>query len=220
MFRPTKLSKQRVRILLALVTIFGASSAQTGALANNRLPPVVMDSFVKQAAGQAELIYGDESHDGPPPYELFTADHRINAGIFHQRDAGLTTGHGSLLPDAWGKDEFLGQEWSVSGSNGANSQTASLPTYGTPGTTTNSTQFPGGESNFDWLDKVDENTNRPEPLPVQWNQQNAAVGDPTRWVALGNGSWQNSTTGETISPDGTTTYGKISETRSGTFSRQ
>jgi len=36
-----------------------------------------------------------------------------------QRDAGLTTGHGSYMPSAWGADEFIAPpgEWSQSGSN-------------------------------------------------------------------------------------------------------
>ncbi len=54
----------------------------------------------------------------PPFYDGFTARHRINAGIVGQQDAGLTTGHGSYLPDAWGRDEYLGgQESSLSGPN-------------------------------------------------------------------------------------------------------
>jgi hypothetical protein len=87
----------------------------TGAMRNG-LPATTTDSFVYQAAGQAELIYGDEGvYDIPPDFE-FTKDHRIAAGIFGQRDAGLTTGHGSLLPDAWGGDEFVkGPEFDVSG---------------------------------------------------------------------------------------------------------
>lgn len=88
----------------------------------NGLPATTMDSFVKNAiqAHRAELIYGDEgTGDNPPPfYDGFTAAHRINAGIVGQQDAGLTTGHGSHLPDAWGRDEYLGgQEWSQSGVN-------------------------------------------------------------------------------------------------------
>jgi len=88
----------------------------------NGLPATTMDSFVKNAikAGRADEIYGDEGQgDNPPPfYDGFTARHRINAGIVGQQDAGLTTGHGSPLPDAWGRDEYLGgQEWSQSGPN-------------------------------------------------------------------------------------------------------
>lgn len=76
------------------------------------LPPVRMDSFVDQAGGQAELIYGDEGANGLPPYFGFSKAHRIDSGIWGMRDAGLTTGHGSVMPDAWGGDEYIGAEWS------------------------------------------------------------------------------------------------------------
>lgn len=84
------------------------------------LPPTRMDSFVFNSGGRAYQIYGDEGTNALPPYEEFTKDHRINEGIVADRDAGLTTGHGSYLPDAWGNDEFLGEEWSQSGANGGN----------------------------------------------------------------------------------------------------
>ena len=85
----------------------------------NGLPPTTMDSFVFEAAENAENIYGDEGTDDVPPFEGFTEEHRINAGIFDRRAAGLTTGHGSMLPNAWGADEFTGgPEFSQSGSNG------------------------------------------------------------------------------------------------------
>jgi len=58
------------------------------------------------------LIYGDENI----PYEEFTREHRIERGITGERREGLTTGHGSYLPDAFGGDEFVdGPEWSHSG---------------------------------------------------------------------------------------------------------
>lgn len=76
-----------------------------------QLPPVQMDSFVDQAGGAAELIYGDEGADGLPPYFGFNASHRIDNGIQGIRDQGLTTGHGSLMPSAWGGDEYIGAEW-------------------------------------------------------------------------------------------------------------
>jgi hypothetical protein len=63
------------------------------------LPPTTTDSFVNNAAGSAELIYGDEGTDGLPPYYGFTPEHYIGSGIY---SIGLTTGHGSLLPSAWG----------------------------------------------------------------------------------------------------------------------
>lgn len=73
------------------------------------LPPVLLDSFVKNAGGQAEQIYGDESMGGsPPPYFRFSEEHRIGTGI---NGSGLTTGHGSMMPSAWGGDEFVGAEW-------------------------------------------------------------------------------------------------------------
>lgn len=88
-----------------------------------RLPPVNMDSFVQQAGGAAESIYGDEGVGGKeknggslPPFDGFGAGHRIDAGIFGTRDAGLTTGHGSSMPSAWGADEYLGGEWAQTGS--------------------------------------------------------------------------------------------------------
>jgi len=88
----------------------------------NGLPATVLDSFVANAikAHRADEIYGDEGIGAAPPpfYEGFTANHRINAGIVGAQDAGLTTGHGSYLPDAWGRDEYLGgQESSLSGQN-------------------------------------------------------------------------------------------------------
>lgn len=77
----------------------------------NGLPATSLDSFVAQAKkfGVADQIYGDEGQGAnPPPYKGFTAQHRINAGIRGEQDAGLSTGHGSMLPDAWGRDEFIG----------------------------------------------------------------------------------------------------------------
>jgi hypothetical protein len=66
------------------------------------LPPTVMDSFVYNAAGSADLIYGDEGTTSIPPFFEFTEEHRINAGI---TSGGLTTGHASALPEAWGWPE-------------------------------------------------------------------------------------------------------------------
>ncbi len=83
----------------------------------NSLPPCMTDSFVHEARENAEFIYGDEGFQSPPPYMEFTEDHRIERGIHDIRDAGLTTGHGSWLPNAWGNDEFIsaGGEWSQAG---------------------------------------------------------------------------------------------------------
>ena len=61
------------------------------------LPPTTLDSFVAQS-GNNDAIYGDEGEDGPPPYESFTAEHRIERGI---TSGGLTTGHRSGLPSSW-----------------------------------------------------------------------------------------------------------------------
>ncbi len=123
----------------------------------NGLPATCTDSFVGNAikAGRAEAIYGDEGiGDSPPPfYGGFTAEHRINAGITGQQDAGLTTGHGSRLPDAWGRDEFLGgQEWSQGGTNGGAYNLVSSPdvqvvaSYDIP--TTAPATFPGTASSY------------------------------------------------------------------------
>jgi len=87
----------------------------------NGLPPCTMDSFVYEAGAHAEDIYGDEGTNGLPPLASFTKASRINAGIMDTRDRGLTTGHGSLMPDAWGADEFIAPpngEWGQSGSTG------------------------------------------------------------------------------------------------------
>ncbi len=82
-----------------------------GPVGLNGLPPCTMDSFVRCAGASADLIYGDEGTDGPPPYSEFTQIHRIESGIYGDRKKGLTTGHRSNLPSAWGADEFLGAEW-------------------------------------------------------------------------------------------------------------
>ena len=89
---------------------------QSGAQTVNGLPPTMMDSFVYNAGGMAELIYGDEGTTDIPPYFVFDQSHRINTGISGVDAAGLTTGHGSVLPNAWGGDEFVGPEFSMAGS--------------------------------------------------------------------------------------------------------
>lgn len=78
-----------------------------GQMASNGLPICRMDSFVLEAGSKAELIYGDEGEDGVSPIEGFNKENRINTGIMGN-DAGLTTGHKSALPSAWGRDEFIG----------------------------------------------------------------------------------------------------------------
>jgi hypothetical protein len=89
-----------------------------GGTGGRQLPPTNLDSFVTQAGGQAELIYGDEGTTGLPPLDNFKKENRIDAGIFGINDLGLTTGHGSVMPDAWGADEFLSPpgEWTQTGS--------------------------------------------------------------------------------------------------------
>lgn len=106
--------------LPSTTTTHMAYAPSTGS--RNGLPATTMDSFVANAvkAGRGDEIYGDEGVGAAPPpfYAGFTANHRINAGIVGEQDAGLTTGHGSYLPDAWGRDEYLGgQEWSRGGQN-------------------------------------------------------------------------------------------------------
>ncbi len=90
----------------------------------NGLPPTSMDSFVLNAGSHKEHIYGDEGANGIPPYFGFNHVHRINTGIEGDRDTGLTTGHGSYLPEAWGADEYIAPpgEWSQSGVNNGDHQ--------------------------------------------------------------------------------------------------
>ena len=95
--------------ILAPLTNFALAEAAQAQQANrriaqrfNRLPPTQLDSFVHQAGSRAELIYGDEGTTTPPPYFGFDQSHRIDFGIMGQRDAGITTGHGSIMPSAWG----------------------------------------------------------------------------------------------------------------------
>ncbi|MDP3508376.1 MAG: hypothetical protein Q8T09_10335 [Candidatus Melainabacteria bacterium] len=98
----------------------------TSPLSLRHLPPVSTDSFVHQAGARAEDIYGNEgvggiekcpgaygmAHQGHlPPIEGFNPENRIDAGIYGVRNLGLTTGHGSYMPSAWGADEYVGDEW-------------------------------------------------------------------------------------------------------------
>lgn len=62
------------------------------------LPPTRLDSFVRNAGGSADQIYGDEGSDGIPPFFGFDDSHYIGTGI----QGNLTTGHRSGLPSAWG----------------------------------------------------------------------------------------------------------------------
>jgi hypothetical protein len=69
----------------------------------NGLPPTSLDSFVRNAGGHAEMIYGDEGTNSWPPLNGFGRGNTINAGIVGQRSKTLTTGHnGEKLPTASG----------------------------------------------------------------------------------------------------------------------
>ncbi|HEY9713281.1 MAG TPA: hypothetical protein V6C72_07415 [Chroococcales cyanobacterium] len=111
------LQKNLLFAFLLSACVSAPAFAQAGPMRNG-LPPTSTDSFVYEAGGQAINIYGDEGDVDIPPFFSFTKDHRINSGIFGQRNEGLTTGHGSFLPDAWGGDEWHGNEWDQSGNNG------------------------------------------------------------------------------------------------------
>lgn len=92
--RPRDTGAQRVRLAPATTAILDRTFGRL-----LFLPPTSMESFVRNSAGSADLIYGDEGTDGPPPFEGFDESHRINSGIY---TPGLTTGHRSALPEAWG----------------------------------------------------------------------------------------------------------------------
>ena len=63
------------------------------------LPKTTLDSFVRNAGGSADMIYGDEGSEGPPPFFGFDEGHYIGTGI---QSGNLSTGHRSGLPSAWG----------------------------------------------------------------------------------------------------------------------
>ncbi|MBX9668631.1 MAG: hypothetical protein K2X93_13480 [Candidatus Obscuribacterales bacterium] len=116
---------------LVKMTGLGGLAGIYGPLGRNGLPDTRMDSFVNQAGGMKNQIYGDEGSNGKPPFEGFDASHRIERGINGGRRQGLTTGHGSRMPAAWGGDEFCkGTEWSNSGSSGGGTVWALQPTVG------------------------------------------------------------------------------------------
>jgi hypothetical protein len=95
----------------------------------NGLPPVTTDSFVYEAGGMAELIYGDEGVGSIPPYFNFTSEHRIDAGLVGTRAEGLTTGHSSPLPTTWGGDDFYLPEPLRSAGSGAPVTPPRIPEY-------------------------------------------------------------------------------------------
>jgi hypothetical protein len=78
-------------------TLFTQLDKIYGRTLPSALPATRLDSFVKQAGGQAEQIYGDEGVIGIPP--MFGSFGTINSGI---HSGGLTTGnHYPGLPGAW-----------------------------------------------------------------------------------------------------------------------
>ena len=201
---------QSVSSTAGAIGSFLQSSGATGPGTGNGLPATTMDSFVYEAAEHAEHIYGDEGIDGPPPYESFQLLHRINTGILDQRDAGLTTGHGSWLPDAAGRDEFLGDpEFAMSGPQGVSWKDgfyAGIP-FKLPGATYVASQFPGGYNTLDYLNMYDEVRPRANPLPVDWN--NGAGTNPiynAQWTPISGGAWQDQF-GDIVYPDGSILYG-------------
>ena len=135
--KTTALTFNQQKVMLQTTTRGLASVFGGGSGMRDGLPGTTLDSFVHEAAGNAELIYGDEGAAGLPPYESFTYEHRINNGIYDQRKEGLTTGHGSYMPSAWGNDEFLGAEFSQSGA-GSGSSDSSNGAVGSPGTNSTS----------------------------------------------------------------------------------
>lgn len=103
--------KAKLCFFAAVATLLYCSqSAYAQGQMQNGLPPTNLDSFVYEAAGNADAIYGDEGTDGPPPdYMGFLPNMHIAQGFTANTTTytGLTTGHGSYMPSAWGADEFL-----------------------------------------------------------------------------------------------------------------
>jgi hypothetical protein len=52
-----------------------------GDIAGGGLPMTQFTGFVAPAGGNAEMIYGDEGTDGPPPYFGYTEANSIQAGL-------------------------------------------------------------------------------------------------------------------------------------------
>lgn len=104
-------------LVAAVIVVQFGNPTSVSAQQSRRLPPTNLDSFVYQAGGAAEAIYGDEGTNGPPPYSGFGQGHRIAAGITGRRNAGLTTGHGSQMPTAWGA---IGEMCQSGPNNGGN----------------------------------------------------------------------------------------------------
>lgn len=138
----------------------------------NGLPPTLTDSFVYEAGAHREHIFGDEGVYDIPPYEEFTKVHRLNIGINGSRNVGLTTNHGSYMPDAWGGDEWVdGPEFSHSGRNSgapANMQPRYTPRYTSPsGYTISSNRAPDNPQGQDQTspDPGPQDRNNPNNLP-------------------------------------------------------
>jgi hypothetical protein len=70
---------------------------QTALMTPGGLPQTSLDSFVADAGGNADQIYGDEGTTDIPPLFGFSGGNTINSGI----NSNLTTGHASGLPSAW-----------------------------------------------------------------------------------------------------------------------
>ncbi len=110
-----KTMAQRVRLRQA--GFGGLAPAVPGGGGRNGLPNTRLDSFVLNSGGLGEAIYGDEGTAGPPPYFGFGMQHRIGTGITSR---GLSTGHASVMPSAWGWDGEANHSGGFSGGNGVN----------------------------------------------------------------------------------------------------
>lgn len=83
-----------------------AENGQTCRSLRSSLPATVLDSFVLQS-GLDKHIYGGEGYLEPEDLsDGFSSARRIETGIDRQSKEGLTTGHGSYLPSAWGYDQY------------------------------------------------------------------------------------------------------------------
>jgi len=110
-----KTASQRIRLRQAG---FGNLTPQApGGGGRNGLPNTRLDSFVLNAGGLSEAIYGDEGSSGPPPYFGFGQQHRIQSGIYSQ---GLSTGHSGIMPCAGGFEGEFSHTGGFNGGQGAN----------------------------------------------------------------------------------------------------
>ena len=118
------------KVLVSICFLLGAINNAQAQMQKPMLPPCKLDSFVREAGGKAEDIYGDESVGPIPPFFGYTPEHRIDSGIQGISDVGLTTGHGSIMPAAVGADEFLGQEWVNTAAHGLQNRGLDTPQEG------------------------------------------------------------------------------------------